>query len=97
MKGFDFEISCKKGKDNVVVDALSRIEEASHLYFITFSIPMWLEEAHHEWHMTIVWDIKYNVLRKGWTLWNIGNEREIFSGTRVEYFYALNQSWSNKY
>ena len=48
MKGFDFEISCKKGKDNVVVDALSRIEEASHLYFITFSIPMWLEEAHHE-------------------------------------------------
>jgi hypothetical protein len=45
MQGFDFEIIYKMGKDNVDIDALSRIEESSCLY----SIPLWLEESRHEW------------------------------------------------
>jgi hypothetical protein len=45
MKRFDFAIIYKKGKDNVVANALSRIEEASILY----SIPMWFEETLYEW------------------------------------------------
>jgi hypothetical protein len=45
MQGFDFEIIYKKGKDNLVVDSLSSIEEASILYSITSSILVWLEEA----------------------------------------------------
>jgi len=45
MQGFDFEIIYKKGKGDVVVDSHSRIEETSSLYFITYPIPMWLEEA----------------------------------------------------
>ena len=49
MQGFDFEIIYQKGKKNVVVDAFSRIKEASRLYYITSSIIVWLEEAHHEW------------------------------------------------
>jgi hypothetical protein len=49
MQGFDFEIIYKKVKDNVVVDALSRTEEASRLYYITYSIHMWMEEVVHEW------------------------------------------------
>jgi hypothetical protein len=40
MKGFDFEIIYKKGKENVVVDAIFRIEEDSNLYSITYLIPM---------------------------------------------------------
>ena len=54
MKIFNFEIICKKGKENLVHDALSKIEEASNLYPITFSIPRWLEEACHNGKMTIV-------------------------------------------
>jgi hypothetical protein len=36
MKGFDFEVICKNGKDNVVANALSIIEEALSLYSIIF-------------------------------------------------------------
>jgi hypothetical protein len=49
MKGFDFEIIYKKGKENVVANALSRIKEASSLYSITSSILVWLEESPREW------------------------------------------------
>jgi hypothetical protein len=49
MQGFDFEIIYKKWKDNVVIDALSRIEEALSLYSITSSILMCLEEVPLEW------------------------------------------------
>ena len=40
MQGFYFEKIYKEGKDSAVVDALSRIEEASNLYYITSFIPM---------------------------------------------------------
>ena len=44
-----FEILYKKGKENVVADALCRIEKVYSLYSITYPINMWLEEACHEW------------------------------------------------
>jgi hypothetical protein len=47
MQRFDFQIIYKKGKDNVVTDALSKVEEASSLYSTT-SILLSLEEACHE-------------------------------------------------
>ena len=51
MLGYDFEIIYKKGKQNVIVDALSRkyedIEEL--LYAISIIQPDWIAEAMDEW------------------------------------------------
>jgi hypothetical protein len=41
---FDMEIIHKKGKDNVVVDALSRKDEEVSSYATTIVIPYWLDE-----------------------------------------------------
>jgi len=65
MQGFDFETILKKGKDNVVEDSLSRIEESSSLYSITYSIPMWLEEARHEWQYDNSTRYKIQCIKEG--------------------------------
>ena len=50
MLGYDYEIVYKKGKENSVVDALSRqFEEESTLLAISLPIPEWIEETHREW------------------------------------------------
>jgi hypothetical protein len=42
--GYDYEIIYKKGKDNVVVDALSRkYEEEGSLFSLSFIVPDWLQ------------------------------------------------------
>jgi hypothetical protein len=46
---FDMEIIHKKGKDNVVVDALSRKDEEVRAYATTVVIPDWLDEIRVEY------------------------------------------------
>jgi hypothetical protein len=49
MLGYDYEITYKKGKDNIVVDAFSRKhEEEDSLFDLSLLIPHWIEEVHQE-------------------------------------------------
>jgi hypothetical protein len=42
--GYDYEIIYKKGKDNVVADALSqKYEEEGSLFSLSFIVPDWLQ------------------------------------------------------
>ena len=51
MLGYDFEIIYKKGKQNVVADALSRKDEDLEALFCVISIihPDWINKARDEW------------------------------------------------
>jgi hypothetical protein len=47
MLGYDYEIIYKKGKENVVVDALSRkYEEEGSLFSLSFIVVDWVNEIH---------------------------------------------------
>jgi hypothetical protein len=48
--GYDYEIIYKKGKENVVVDALSqKYEEDGSLFSLSFIVPDWLQVVRQEW------------------------------------------------
>ena len=48
--GYDYEIIYKKGKDNVVADALSwKYEDEGSLFPLSFIVPDWLHVVHQEW------------------------------------------------
>ena len=50
MLGYDYEIIYKKGKDNVVVDALSRqYEDEGSMLDLLSPIPDSLDESRQEW------------------------------------------------
>ena len=66
MLGYDFEIIYKKGKQNVVADALSRKEEdvESLLYAISILQPEWIIEARDEWkNEEEVWTLIHKLQR----------------------------------
>jgi hypothetical protein len=45
--GYDYEIIYKKGKDNVVADALSRkYEDEGSLFSLSFIVPDWMQAVH---------------------------------------------------
>ena len=52
MLGYDFEIIYKKGKKNIVADALSRKDEDVEELFCAVSIiqPNWVNKARDEWN-----------------------------------------------
>jgi hypothetical protein len=48
--GYDYEIIYKKGKDNVVADALSqKYEDEGSLFSLSFIVPDWLQAVSQEW------------------------------------------------
>jgi hypothetical protein len=48
--GYDYEIIYKKGKDNVVVDAVSqKYEDEGSLFSLSFIVLHWLKVVHQEW------------------------------------------------
>jgi len=51
MLGYDYEIIYKKGKQNVVADALSRKDEDVEAFLCAISIsqPDWMNEERDEW------------------------------------------------
>jgi hypothetical protein len=58
MLSYDYEIIFKKGKENVVVDALSRkYEEEGSLFLLSFIVVDWLKAVRHDWFQCKVPDI----------------------------------------
>jgi hypothetical protein len=48
--GYDYEIIYKKGKDNVVVDALSqKYEDEGSLFSLFFIVLNWIQVVRQEW------------------------------------------------
>jgi len=48
--GYDYEIICKNGKENVVVDALSKKHEEEGSFFsLSFLVASWMNEICNEW------------------------------------------------
>jgi hypothetical protein len=48
--GYDYEIIYKKGKDNVVVEKLSRkYEDEGSPFSLSFIVPNWPQVVRHEW------------------------------------------------
>ena len=92
MLGYDFEIIYKKGKQNMVTDALSRKYKDVKVLLYALSIiqPNWIVEAREEWkNGPLVWTIiqqlqkilVYQILLCG---------RMIHYGIRMTYIYVRN-------
>jgi hypothetical protein len=79
--GYDYEIIYKKGKDNVVVDALSKkYEDEVSLFSLSFIVRDWLQVVRKEWlhdpkmsHM--IQQLQANYLVSSRYSWNNGELR----------------------
>jgi hypothetical protein len=48
--GYEYQIIYKKGKDNVMVNALSqKYEDEGYLFYLSFIVPDYLQAVHQEW------------------------------------------------
>ena len=99
MLGYDFEIVYKKGKQNVVIDELSRKDEdvEALLYVISIIQPYWIAEAMEEWKN----NKKYGHLFKRYIrilvpLIHLGGNMT-FYGTRIAYILVRVPSSSKRY
>ena len=71
MSGYDFEIIYKKGKQNVVVDALSRKDEdvEALLYVISIIQPDWIAEANDEKIWTFIQKLQQDPIASNTFRW----------------------------
>lgn len=54
MLGYDYEISYKKGKDNVAADALSRkFKDVGTLHTLSLPTLDWIQEVQQEWKQDV--------------------------------------------
>jgi hypothetical protein len=92
MQGFEFEIIFKKGKENVVTNAILRIEKASSLCSIKSSIPLWLEESLHEQKNENSMRHKIQYIKEGMNSMEHWKWKRDILWYKSRKFYALNQS-----
>ena len=92
MLGYDFEIIYKKGKINVVADALSRNNEEVEALLCATSIiqPDWITEARDEWKQDEeVWILIQN-LQQDPSISDTFSWKMIPYGTKIAYIFVRN-------
>ena len=90
MLGYEFEIIYKKGKQNVVADALSRKDEDVEAFLCAISIiqPDWITEAREEWkNDEEVWTLIQKLQQDRSTLIHLVGKM-IHYGTKIAYIFA---------
>ena len=90
MFGYDFEIIYKKGKLNVIADALSRKDEDVEALLCSISIiqPNWIAEARDEWKndeevLTLIQNLQQDPTTSDTFSW-----KKIPYGTKIAYIFV---------
>jgi hypothetical protein len=97
--GYDFEIVYKKGKQNVVADALSRKDEdvEAFLCYISIIQPNWIIEERDEWKN----DEKCGISFKGCNRISVHqihlHGKMIHYGTKIAYIYVRTPNSNKRY
>jgi hypothetical protein len=99
MLGYDFEIIYKKGKKNVVVDALSRKDEdvEAFLYAISIIQPDWITKARDEWNNDEeVWTLIQRLQQDSNASIHL-HGKMIHYGTKIAYIYVRTPNSNKRY
>jgi hypothetical protein len=97
--GYDFEIVYKKGKQNVVVDALSRKDEDVEAFLCAISIiqPDWIIEARDEWKNDgKVWTLIERLQQDSVHQIHL-HGKMIHYGTKIAYIYVRTPNSNKRY